>query len=59
MNEHPSAFVCAIYMDASGILCLYLEEKRKRKDRKEGKAHRNIKLCCCSWSVRNVCDANS
>lgn len=51
MNEHPSAFVCAIYMDASGILCLCLEEKRKRKDRKEGKAHRNIKLCCCSWSV--------
>lgn len=35
MNEHPSAFVCAIYMDALGVLCLCLEEKKARREKKE------------------------
>lgn len=34
MNEHPNAFVCALYMDALRFLCLCLEEKKERRERK-------------------------
>lgn len=39
MNEHPSAFVCAIYVDALGVLCSCLEgkkESREKEKRKQG-----------------------
>lgn len=37
MNEHPSAFECAIYMDALGFSCLCLEEKKEREGEKRRK----------------------
>lgn len=35
MNEHPSAFLCVIYMGPLGVLCLSLGEKKERREKKE------------------------